>query len=84
MNIENKIRELIEKPIEEKGFKLDNVEYVKEGRTYFLRITVDKDGIVDVSDTVLIFHLINPILDENDPIKDAYILDVCSKEKGKE
>ena len=84
MDIENKVRELIEKPIEEKGFRLDDVQYVKEGKTYFLRIVIDKDGFVDVEDTVKVFHLINPILDDNDPIKNAYILDVCSKEKGKE
>jgi ribosome maturation factor RimP len=49
-----------------------------------LRIIIDKDGIVDVEDTVKVFHLINPILDENDPVNEAYILDVCSKEKGRE
>ena len=84
MKIEDKVRELIESVIEENGFKLDQVEYVKEGRTYFLRIIIDKDGIVDVEDTVKVFHLINPILDNNDPVKEAYILDVCSKEKGRE
>jgi len=84
MKIEDKVRELIESIIEENGFKLDQVEYVKEGRTYFLRIIIDKDGIVDVEDTVKVFHLINPILDKNDPVNEAYILDVCSKEKGRE
>ena len=84
MKIEDIVRELIEPVIEENDFKLDEVEYIKEGRTYFLRIVIDKDGIVDVEDTVKVFHLINPILDENEPIKDAYILDVCSKEKGRE
>ncbi len=84
MKIEDKVRELIESVIEENGFKLDQVEYVKEGRTYFLRIIIDKDGIVDVEDTVKVFHLINPILDKNDPVNEAYILDVCSKEKGRE
>ncbi len=84
MKIEDKVRKLIEPVIEENDFKLDEVEYIKEGRTYFLRIVIDKDGIVDVEDTVKVFHLINPILDENEPIKDAYILDVCSKEKGRE
>lgn len=84
MIIEEKVRQLIQPVIEENDFKLDQVEYIKEGRTYFLRIVIDKEGIVDVEDTVKVFHLINPILDENEPIKDAYILDVCSKEKGRE
>lgn len=84
MSIEEKVTNLIKSTIEENGFKLDNVEYVKEGRTYFLRIIIDKDGVVDVEDTVKVFHLVSPMLDEDDPIEDAYYLDVCSKEKGKE
>ena len=84
MSIEEKVTNLIKSTIEENGFKLDKVEYVKEGRTYFLRIIIDKDGVVDVEETVKVFHLVSPMLDEDDPIEDAYYLDVCSKEKGKE
>ena len=84
MSIEEKVTNLIKSTIEENGFKLDKVEYVKEGRTYFIRIIIDKDGVVDVEDTVKVFHLVSPMLDEDDPIEDAYSLDVCSKEKGKE
>ena len=84
MNSEKIAKNLIKSTIEENGFKLDKVEYVKEGRTYFLRIIIDKDGVVDVEDTVKVFHLVSPMLDEEDPIEDAYYLDVCSKEKGKE
>ena len=39
---------------------------------------------MDVEDCVTVSNLINPILDEADPIEDNYILDVCSKEKGSE
>ena len=84
MSIEEKVTNLIKSTTQENGFKLDKVEYVKEGRTYFLRIIIDKDGVVDVEDTVKVFHLVSPMLDEDDPIEDAYYLDVCSKEKGKE
>ena len=82
MNIEETVRNLVEGVITENGYRLDEVEYVKEGRTYFLRIMIDKDGIIDVEDTVKVFHLVSPILDKEDPIKEAYYLDVCSKEKG--
>ena len=41
-------------------------------------------GIIDSDDCVTVRKWINPILDDNDPISDNYILDVCSKEKGKE
>lgn len=82
MRVEDTVRNLIEGVITENGFKLDEVLFVKEGRTYFLRIIIDKDGVIDVEDTVKVFHLVSPILDKEDPIKEAYYLDVCSKEKG--
>ena len=82
--IEKQVQELIEKSIIEENYILDEVKYVKEGSQMFLRIVIDKEGIVDVSDTVKVFHIVNKILDEKDPIKEAYILDVCSKEKGRE
>lgn len=84
MNIEKEVRDLIEPFITESGYKLDEVLYVLEGKTYFLRIVIDKDGFIDIEDCVNVCKLINPLLDANDLIKDAYILDVCSKEKGKE
>lgn len=83
MEVEKIIRELLEKVIEENGYKLDEVIYEKEGSVYFLRIIIDKEPYVNVEDCVVISNLINPILDEKDPIKDSYILDVCSKERGK-
>ncbi len=64
MNIEKKIRNLIEPIITENGFKLDNVVYEKEGNLYLLRVVIDKDGIVDIDDCVLVNNLINPILDK--------------------
>lgn len=82
--IEKQVQKLISDAIEKENFYLDKVEYVKEGSQMFLRIIIDKEGIVDVSDTVKVFHIVSKILDEKDPINDAYILDVCSKEKGRE
>ena len=82
MNIEDKVRELIEPAITSNDFILDSVKYEREGRTYFLRIVIDKVGVVDLEDTVKVFHLVSPILDANEPSDEAYILDVSSKEKG--
>lgn len=82
MEIEKKIKSLIENIIIENGYILDDVKYIKEGSVYFLRIIIDKDPFVDVEDCVNVSNLINPIIDENDPISDSYILDVCSKERG--
>lgn len=83
MNIESQVRQLVEDAITKENYRLEDVIYEKEGNTYFLRIVIDKDGIVDVEDTVKVFHIVNKLLDEKDPIKDAYVLDVCSMEKGR-
>ena len=80
--IEKRVRELIEDVIKENNYILDEVEYVKEGSSYFLRVIVDKDGYINVDDCVKINSLIGPIIDEVDFIDGSYILDICSKEKG--
>lgn len=80
--IEDKVRNLIEGVIKENNYILDEVQYVKEGSSYFLRIIVDKDGYINIEDCLKINALVGPIIDEADLIKDSYILDICSKEKG--
>ena len=80
--IEEKVKKLIEKVINDNGYVIDNVEYVKEDMNMFLRVVIDKPGIIDIDDCVLVSKLINPILDRENIIEDSYILDVCSKEKG--
>lgn len=82
MDIANKIKNLIEEPIKNSGFILDEVLYVKEDGNYFLRVIIDKNGIIDVEDCVTVTKIIDPILDTVDYINDSYILDVCSKERG--
>lgn len=81
MKIEDSIRNLIEKDINNIGIILDEVKYVKEGSIYFLRIIIDKETYIVVDDCLAVTKLINPILDEQNIIKESYILDVCSKEK---
>lgn len=76
------VKDLISDTIISNGYRLEDVLYVKEGNTYFLRVIIDKDGIINVDDCSIVTRLINPILDEADPISDSYILDVCSMEKG--
>lgn len=82
MSIEENVTNLIKDVIIENNYILDSVTYVKEDGNYFLRVVIDKNGIIDIDDCVNVSKLINPILDLNDPISDNYILDVCSKEKG--
>ncbi len=81
--MEEKIKELIEKPIVDAGYILDSVNYVKESGNYFLRIVVDKNNdYININDCVEINRLLDPILDKVDFIDESYIVDICSKEKG--
>lgn len=82
MDIASKIKTLIEEAVKENGYIIDEVLYVKEDGNYFLRVVIDKNGVIDVEDCVTVTRLIDPILDTVDYITDSYILDVCSKEKG--
>ena len=82
MEIADRVKKLIEDKVKENGYILDEVLYVKEDGNYYLRIVIDKNGIIDVEDCVTVTRLVDPMLDDIDFIKDSYILDVCSKEKG--
>lgn len=82
MEIAKKVRDMIESIIISSGYVLDDVLYIKEDGQYFLRIVIDKEGIITVDDCICVTQKINPILDKEDPIEQNYILDVCSKEKG--
>jgi len=82
MNIVEKVTELIKSPVEEAGYNIDEILYVKEEGNQFLRVVITKNGIIDVEDCVIVSKVINPLLDEADLIEEEYILDVCSKEKG--
>ena len=80
--IEEKVRNLISESVNEKGVIIDSIEYVKEGSNYFLRIVIDRNEPIDIDTCVEITNIINPLLDKADFIKDSYILDISSKEKG--
>ena len=60
------------------GCQLWDVEYVREGSEYFLRIYLDKETGVDINDCEAISRALDPILDEKDPIQGSYHFEVCS------
>lgn len=70
--------ELAEPVVKENGCELWDVEYVREGSEYFLRLYIDKDGGVDINDCEAISRAVDPILDEKDPIPGSYHFEVCS------
>ena len=64
--------------VEAHGCTLWDVEYVREGDQRFLRLYLDKDGGVDITDCEAIHRAVDPILDERDPIAESYHFEVCS------
>ena len=81
MDIASKVYELLKESVEKEGYILDEVLYEKEDGNYFLRVIIDKNGIIDIEDCVKVTRVVDPMLDDVE-IKESYILDVCSKEKG--
>ena len=76
--IEEKVESLIKEKIENIGYELYDVEYVKEGKNYFLRIFIDKPEGIDLNDCERVNHEINELLDTKDYIKEQYFLEVSS------
>ncbi len=78
-----KTEELVSPIIEENQFELVDVEYVREGANWYLRVYADKDGGITIDDCVLISRALEEKLDESDFITDAYILEVSSPGLGR-
>lgn len=76
--IEEKVEQLVKDPIEKLGYSLYDVEYVKEGPEYYLRIYIDKESGIDLNDCEKVSDEINEILDKADYIKEQYYLEVSS------
>ena len=75
--------ELVLPMIEENKFELVDVEYVKEGGNWYLRVYIDKPGGINIDDCELISRALSDKLDEKDFIEDAYILEVSSPGLGR-
>ncbi len=78
MKITETVRQFAEPVVRAHGCSLWDVEYVREGADWFLRLYIDKPGGVDINDCEAISRAVDPILDEKDPIPDSYSFEVCS------
>ncbi|CAM2891077.1 ribosome maturation factor RimP [Paenibacillus sediminis] len=76
--IKETVEAMVQPFLDENGFELVDVEYVKEGKNWFLRVFVDKEGGIDIDDCGRISEYLSEKLDETDPIPDAYFLEVSS------
>ena len=74
----DRIAELARPIVEEEGCSLWDVEYVREGGSWYLRLLIDKDGGLGIDDCERISRRMDPILDEEDPIPDSYVFEVGS------
>ena len=80
---ESKTEKLIQPIVDEKGYELVDVEYVKEGSNWYLRAYVDKPGGITINDLEEVSRTLSDKLDEEDFISDAYILEVSSPGLGR-
>ena len=72
------VRQIAEPLAEELGYVLWDVEYVKVGADMYLRLTIDSEEGINIEDCERMHRAIDPLLDEADPIEEAYHLEVSS------
>ncbi|MGM8364101.1 ribosome maturation factor RimP [Virgibacillus sp. W0181] len=70
--------ELVQPILTEKGLELVDVEYVKEAKNWFLRVYIDKEEGLDITECGQVSEQLSAKLDELDPIKGTYFLEVSS------
>lgn len=80
---ELKTTSLIMPVLERMNFELVDVEYVKEGSTYYLRAYIDKEGGITVNDCEAVAREMNAMLDTEDFIPDSYVFEVSSPGLGR-
>ena len=80
---EQKTEEILLPIVNELGFELVDVEYVKEGGTWYLRAYVDKPGGISINDCEAVSRRLSDILDEKDFIDDSYIMEISSPGLGR-
>ena len=82
-DIEAKTEALLMPILDEFGFELWDVEYVKEGSEYYLRAYIDKEGGITIDDCVDVSRKLSDKLDDDDFIDCEYILEVSSPGLGR-
>ena len=77
-NIAETVCDIVTPYASQLGVEVYDVEYVKEGADWFLRIYIDKPDGISSDDCEAMSRLIDPVLDEHDPISNSYYLEVSS------
>ncbi len=77
-SIAETVAALVRPTVEGLGYLLWDVEYAKEGADWHLTVTIDRGEGITIEDCERVHRAIDPLLDEADPIEDAYYLNVSS------
>lgn len=77
-NIAEKVRAAIEELVINAGYTLWDVSYYKEGPEMILEIAIDKQGGISINDCSAVTRIVEPVIDELDPIEESYCLQVAS------
>ena len=72
------IYEMVKPIADELNYEIYHVEYVKENGEYYLRIYIEKEGGIALSDCEALSRRVSDLMDEKDPIPEAYFLEVSS------
>ena len=78
MKISEQVWQFSQPIVESCGCSLWDVEYVREGGEWFLRLYIDKETGITIDDCEAVSRAVDPILDEKDPIPESYHFEVCS------
>ena len=81
---EQRTEKLLQPILSTNQFELYDVEYVKEGGNWFLRVYIDKENGISIDDCELVSRALSELLDKHDFIPDSYILEVSSPGLGRQ
>ncbi|MBE6970149.1 MAG: ribosome maturation factor RimP [Ruminococcaceae bacterium] len=76
--VTEKVTQLAQPVARELGLEIWDVEYLREAGQWYLRIYIDKEGGVSINDCEAMSRTMDPLLDEADPIQEAYVFEVSS------
>ena len=75
---ERELEKTIKPVVENLGYELYDVEFLKEGISWFLRVYIDSENGIDLDDCEKVSNVVGDVLDEEDPISMQYTLEVSS------
>ena len=78
MNTAQKVEQILKEPVEALGYELCDVEFIKEYGDWVLTLYINKPDGVTIDDCERVSRVVDPILDEEDPVEQAYFLSVSS------